>query len=163
MMAEWENLWLPDGPRQVLLEERVEDARILHGASQFLNEQPRGGVLAPWWLSHQIAYWSGQPTVAGSSHQSLPGIVDTARFWVEDDPDQAREMLRQREVRYVVTTDVDRAISTAEPLLDAEAPERNMARRLGDFRPEPPEFLELIHEEEHLRVWRVRNGSFIGD
>ncbi len=37
----------------------------------------------PWWLSPALAYWSGQPAVAGSSHESLPGTVDADRFYLD--------------------------------------------------------------------------------
>ena len=56
----------------------------------------RGGpFLASWWLSPAIAYWSRQPGVAGTSHESLPGIVDTARFFLSTDPASAAAILRQ--------------------------------------------------------------------
>ena len=33
-------------------------------------------------LRRRLAYWSGQPAVAGSSHESLGGIVESARFFL---------------------------------------------------------------------------------
>ena len=38
-----------------------------------VDDPPATTILAPWWLSPPLAYWSGQPAVAGSSHEALPG------------------------------------------------------------------------------------------
>lgn len=45
-----------------------------------MGEQPESAFIAPWWMSPQVAYWSGLRGVAGTSHQSLPGTLDSARF-----------------------------------------------------------------------------------
>ena len=46
-----------------------------------LRSQETQPLLAPWGLSPSISYWSGQPAVAGSSHESLSGIAASARFF----------------------------------------------------------------------------------
>jgi len=43
-------------------------------------DQP-GGIMAPWWLSPGLLYFSGQPIVSGSSHAGISGIVASAKFY----------------------------------------------------------------------------------
>ena len=64
--------------------------------------------LAPWWLSPSIAYWSGQPGVAGSSHEALDGTVDAARFFAQRRPTTARGILANAQVEWVIAYDWDR-------------------------------------------------------
>jgi hypothetical protein len=74
--------------------------------AQFMRSPERRPFLAPWWVSPEIAYWSRQPGVAGTSHQSLAGIVDTANFFLSDDVEEIAEILRRRQVRTVLIDDV---------------------------------------------------------
>ena len=46
-------------------------------------DQP-GGILAPWWLSPGLLYFSGQPIVSGSSHCGISGIAASARVLCHD-------------------------------------------------------------------------------
>lgn len=79
-----------------------------------------GGILAPWWLSPALLYYSGQPIVAGSSHMTIPGIVDTARYfttnsWVEGD-----QILQKRHIRWVVVYLPERLIQNSQQILGTE-------------------------------------------
>ena len=67
-------------------------------------DQP-GGVLAPWWLSPGLLYFSGQPIVSGSSHCGITGIVASARFFATTSWEEADRILRDRQVRWVVVWD----------------------------------------------------------
>ncbi len=67
-------------------------------------DQP-GGVLAPWWLSPGLLYFSGQPIVSGSSHCGISGIVDSARFYNATSWIDAEKILQDRRVRWVVMYD----------------------------------------------------------
>jgi hypothetical protein len=67
-------------------------------------DQP-GGILAPWWLSPGLLYFSGQPIVSGSSHCGITGIVASARFFATTSWAQAVQILRERKVRWVVVWD----------------------------------------------------------
>jgi hypothetical protein len=66
-------------------ERRSESAQMRQLAVKIRSDQKRA-FLAPWWLSPAISYWSGQPGVAGSSHESLSGIGESARFYLSEDP-----------------------------------------------------------------------------
>jgi hypothetical protein len=78
-------------------------------------DQP-GGIMAPWWLSPGLLYFSGQPIVAGSSHCGISGIVSSARFFTATSWTDAERILRDRKVRWVVVTDDPRYI---DPLLNS--------------------------------------------
>lgn len=67
-----------------------------------------GPFLAPWWLSPALAYWSRQPAVAGSSHESIAGIADNAHFYATNEFQKAIEICQRRKVRSVVEYDGER-------------------------------------------------------
>ncbi len=64
-----------------------------------------GGILAPWWLSPGLLYFSGQPIVAGSSHCGISGIVAAAQFFNATSWVNAEHLLQARQVRWVVVYD----------------------------------------------------------
>jgi hypothetical protein len=67
-------------------------------------DQP-GGILAPWWLSPGLLYFSGQPIVSGSSHCGISGIAASAEFYATTSWTQADQILTERKVRWVVVWD----------------------------------------------------------
>lgn len=71
--------------------------------SRSIDQQ--GGILAPWWLSPGLLYFSGQPIVAGSSHCGISGIVASARFYTATSWIDAERILKQRRVRWIVAAD----------------------------------------------------------
>src|SRR5260221_10377820 len=82
-----------------------------------MRSSDRRPFLAPWWLSPAVAYWSGQPGVAGSSHESLPGIVASARFFLASDAAAAERIARELGVKWIVTDDPDRLVATSRALV----------------------------------------------
>jgi hypothetical protein len=100
-----------------------------------------GPFLAAWWLSPAIAYWSRQPGVAGTSHESLPGIVDTARFFLSNDPAEAAVILRKRSVRWVLVDDPAHDVETSATMLGFTPAGESMAARLATHSEDAPEFL----------------------
>jgi hypothetical protein len=121
-----------------------------------MREGPRAGFIAPWWFSPQVAYWSGQPGVAGTSHQSLPGTLDTARFFLSADPEKAAEILRRRNVGWVIvdnSADVEQrdrqlAVTNSETLLGMRAPEEPLAFLLAEHPRQAPPFLHEVKPAE---------------
>ncbi len=77
----------------------LEMAQISHAI-----DQP-GGIMAPWWLSPGLLYFSGQPIVSGSSHCGISGIVASANFFAGTSWTDAERILRERKVRWVVVWD----------------------------------------------------------
>jgi hypothetical protein len=118
--------------------------------------------LAVWWLSPALAYWSGQPAVAGSGHEGIQGIVDSARFFLSTDPLLAREILRMRRVRTVVASDSARAVENASQILGCTPPGGALAERL--WQPEPGREWGLQGESNvvHFRLLRVLTDSGLG-
>jgi hypothetical protein len=81
-----------------------------------------GGIMAPWWLSPGLLYFSGQPIVSGSSHCGIAGIVASAQFFSADSWTEAERILKERQVRWVVVWDDPTIYSGRQlvyPLLDS--------------------------------------------
>jgi hypothetical protein len=152
----WDARLFPASADQAKQQEKIIEAALLERVGEFLKTQPHGGVLAPWWISPALARASGQPMVGGTSHQSLPGSADTARFFMADDDEVALAQLRIRDVRYVVTDDPERIIATSAQLLGVPAPQNpfivRLARGCGI-----PHFLEPVFANEFFRVYKVHD------
>jgi len=72
-------------------------------------DQP-GGIMAPWWISPGLLYFSGQPIVSGSSHCGISGIVASAQFYATTSWTDAELILQQRKVRWIVVYDDPRYV-----------------------------------------------------
>ena len=155
--SEWERQIFPDTARQAALTESLEDAVLLREAARALVSPQRTIILAPWWLSPALAYWSGQPCVAGSSHQSLPGIADTARFYLATDPLAAREILQKRNVQYVVAYEPPRVMANSAQILGLAPPRESLGKLLFDNPYASPRWLRLAYENKFFKVYEVKN------
>jgi hypothetical protein len=173
MWAEWSGrvIWPSANVRETLAEQR-EDMTLLREVAGFIAKESAArppfvtdqgttveGVLAPWWLSPALVYWSGQPAVAGSSHESLPGTVDAARFYLSADARASAAVLRARRVRWVVAYEPDRVLKTAADLLGSPPAPRSM-----DFvlyrRPElAPRYLRLAMVNKYFKVYETQADS----
>ncbi|HWL52265.1 MAG TPA: hypothetical protein VNQ90_07510 [Chthoniobacteraceae bacterium] len=114
-------------------------------------------ILAPWWHSPALAYWSGQPCVAGSSHQSLPGTVASARFFLQNDPEAALKLLGEREVGVVVVDDPVRVLQNSAQLLGEPPPahpEAPLGYRLYTRPNQPPPGLEPVYRNRAFVLMR---------
>ncbi|MEI6351050.1 MAG: hypothetical protein WCP06_08085 [Verrucomicrobiota bacterium] len=151
----------PDENEAGLRMERRQDALALFDVAQQLRGAHRLPVLAPWWQSPALAYWSGQPCVAGSSHESLSGTVASARFFLSTDPTAAADVLIQRKVACVVAYDPTRVLTTSNTILHPSAPlkdpEGTMAYLLYTHREVPP-FLKFAYSNAAFRVFLRPDG-----
>ncbi|MBU3666024.1 MAG: hypothetical protein FGM15_09150 [Chthoniobacterales bacterium] len=154
--AAWEMRLFPSPREQMLRSEKIAEAAYVDQIAAFLRQQPRGGVLAPWWISPALARSSGQPAVAGTSHQSLPGSTDAARFFLSDDDHVAAALLGLRKVKYVVTDTPERVVPTSATLLGVPPPQNPLITRLADAR-NVPVFLEPVFANRFFRVYKVRD------
>ena len=94
--------------------------------------------------------------MAGSSHESLPGTVDTARFYLETDARVALDLLRERQVRWVVAYEPARVLAgTAAPLLGRPVPPRCLGNLLYQRPRLAPTFLRLAFANEYFKVYEV--------
>lgn len=145
----WESTLYPDDATFRARAESVVDEVALRDAAVQLKGLPVRGVLAPWWFSPAIVWWSGQPCVAGSSHQSLPGIADTAEFFLSEG--NGREILERRKAGYIFAYEPDRVISTSAQILGRAAPSNPLARRLYEH-PHSAEY-PLIYASRYFRIF----------
>ena len=157
ILRDWDDkLWPNDSEAGRRLEKRYEAVELRALALNMLSagQQP---FLAPWWMSPSLAYWSGQPGVAGSSHESLPGIVDSARFFLSTDPDQAAAILRKRRVFWVVAYDAGRVEENSAAVLGMAVPSRGLGRVLDRNPGRAPVFLRLAAQNGTGKLFRVAN------
>jgi hypothetical protein len=117
----------------------------------------RAPILAPWWLAPATAYWSGQPVVAGSSHESLAGTVDTAHFFLSTSPGEASEILRRHRVRWVLADDGERVAANSAAILGVAVPAKALCRRLDGSPLEVPSFLKLAGQNGGCTLYRVED------
>jgi hypothetical protein len=155
MLAEWDAaLYGREGERVIRRAERIALRQV---ADAIGASGENGAILAPWWLSPQLAYWTGFPCVAGSSHESLPGIADTAAFWMTASADSAKTIAGRRRVGWVVADDPARVLPTAAVLLGAkELPEMPMVRVLYERSSHAPKWLEPVEAGHRFKVYRVQ-------
>jgi hypothetical protein len=151
--GEWERMLYPDDEAFRARVENVADAVTLREAALSIQNLPEGGVLAPWWLCPAIVWWSGKPCTGGTSHQSLPGIVDSCQVYLSSGDTAAREILRKRNVRYVFAYEPDRMISNSAQILGEKPGDNPLAQRI--YKNSPPPWLERIFENRFFRVYRV--------
>jgi hypothetical protein len=113
-----------------LYDDRVQiSARLYTAAAQPSLDSARiarsidgtGGIMAPWWISPGLLYFSGQPIVSGSSHSGITGIVASAQFFSATSWADAERILKERKVRWIVAWD-DQTVYNGEqyvyPLLN---------------------------------------------
>ena len=114
----------------------IELARI----SRSIDEP--GGIMAPWWLSPGLLYFSGQPIVSGSSHCGISGIVDSAAFYSASSWPEAEALLLKRQVRWVAVWD-DRAYEGYPGL--------NVEREILGL----PDYTEDSKDEAETTIWEI--------
>lgn len=128
LAADWDAEIFPDDRNFRARAEALADEVALRDAAIRLKGLPVGGVIAPWWFSPAIVWWSGQPCVAGTSHQSLPGIVDVSEFFLSEG--DGRDILQKRQAAYIVAYEPGRVASNAAQILARKAPQKPLVERL---------------------------------
>lgn len=161
----WSDSLKPDEQKR---EQMIQDHAVIEEyrhIADLMRGSERRPFLAPWWFSPQIAYWSGQPGVAGTSHQSLPGIVDEARFLLAKDPAEAAATLRDRGVRWVIIDDIPIAdthptqyppVTNASRILSVKLPWEPMGWKLAENGREAPPYLKYITPEDRGMVLTLK-------
>ena len=161
---DWDGHLFPSESRQQQLAVKRAEAEALRSVVSTKTGARGGPFIAPWWLSPSIAYWTGQPGVAGSSHESLPGIVATARIYLAHDTDDALPLLRARRVTWILADAAERVVPNAARLLDIPAPEYCLATELARPFHEASGSVEIVREiaathpsgRVYYQIWQVR-------
>ena len=130
VFSDWERHFFPDAhtteQRYLERSERI-NARLV---AERMRSSERLPFLAVWWHAPALAYWSGQPAVAGSGHEGISGIIDSARFFLATEPAEAREIINRRQVSVVVASDSARAVENSAAILGCLPVQRPLAERL---------------------------------
>ena len=153
--GEWDRMLYPDDEAFRARGEGVADAIALRDAALSLRGLPERGVVAPWWFSPAVVWWSGQPCVGGTSHQSLPGIADSSEVFLATNVSKAKEILARRKAGYLIAYEPERVVSNAAQILGIPAPAGTLAEGLyknphsytGDFK--------LLHRNRFFRVYEI--------
>jgi len=159
---DWDQRLWPDEAHDMDRIARLTDQRRLRQAADFIGEKAPGGILAPWWWSPQLVYWSGgQPALAGSSHESLPGIVATSRFFGATDPKVAETICKEFAVETVVTGNPENIVIESAHILGQPLPQKDntIADILWEKPHSAPPFLHLVFDNNVIKVFEVNHGS----
>jgi len=155
VLRDWdETLWPNETQLASHLEKQVESAQIREVALTLASSELQP-FLAPWWLSPSIAYWSGQPGVAGSSHESLKGIEDSARFFLSDGQEQVRSILHKDNVAWVFAYDSQRVTQNSAAVLNEAVPADPLCRVLDRTPSHAPPFLIFSAQTPACKLYRV--------
>lgn len=160
--GEWWDRFSPDV--QTRMQQHLDRSEWINArrAAERMRSDGVEPFLAVWWLSPALAYWSEQPAVAGSGHEGIEGIVDSARFFLSTDPVLAREILRARGVRTVVASDSARAVENAARILGTTPLEAPLAERLWQPEPGPEWGLKGETNVVNFRLLRPVGGAATG-
>jgi hypothetical protein len=155
ILRDWdERLWPNEAQLASRMERRIESVQI-HDLSLSLRSPEVHPFLAPWWLSPSIAYWAGQPGVAGSSHESLNGIEESARFFLSEDLQRAREILEKRHVAWVFAYDSDRVAQNSAAILNEPLRREPLCRVLDRTPSQAPSVLVFSAQNPACKLYEV--------
>jgi len=155
ILRDWDARLWPNEPEFARrIEQRNESIQLRELAINMQSSQTRS-FLAPWWLSPAIAYWSEQPGVAGSSHESLPGIEQSARFFLSEDWQTARKILEDRRVAWVVAYDFERVARNSSAILGLTSPQYPLCFVMDRTPAQVPRFLVFSAQNGAGKLYRT--------
>jgi hypothetical protein len=93
--------------------------------------------------------------VAGSSHESLTGIADSARFFLSDDVQTAREILKKHGAAWVFAYDSERLAANSSAILGSPVPTRPLCRVLDRTPGQAPHFLIFSAQNATCKVYQT--------
>ena len=123
-----------------------------------MSSQIDGAFIAPWWFSPALSYWSRQPGVGGSSHESIGGIVETAKFFETQNAEKAKQILDRNNVNWIVSYDAERVAQNADQILGNPVPKNALCYVLDRRASEVPPFLRLIAQTGHFKLFRTEKS-----
>lgn len=153
--AGWDQTLYPDQSTFESRAEEVADAVLLRDAASRLRSLPPGGVMAPWWLCPAIVWWSGLPCIGGTSHQALPGTVESAKFYLSTDENAARDILRRHRIRYVFAYEPDRILTNSAAILGVERSAGALGGIIFNHPALAPSWLHPRYANKFFRIYEV--------
>ena len=118
-----------------------------------ISSQIDGPFIAPWWFSPAVSYWSRQAGMGGSSHESIEGIVETAKFFETQDAEEAKQIINRHHITWIVSYDADRvAQNSAQILGNSNFPKTRFVILLDRRASEVPPFLRLSAQTGALQT-----------
>jgi hypothetical protein len=155
VLRDWDaRLWPNEAELARRIEQRSESMQLRELAINLRSPETQP-FLSPWWLSPAIAYWSGQPGVAGSSHESLEGIEQSARFSLSQDWQTARKILENRRVAWVIAYDFERLARNSSAILGLPVPEYPLCFVLDRTPAQAPSFLVFSAQNRAGKLYRT--------
>jgi hypothetical protein len=155
ILRDWdERIWPSEAELALRVEQRNESVQLRDMALSLRSSEVRPFV-APWWLSPSIAYWSGQPGIAGSSHESLDGIADSARFFLCDDWEKARQTLQNHKAEWVFAYDSERVAQNSASILSQAVPAFPVCRVLDRTPSQVPPSLIFAAQNATCKLYRT--------
>jgi hypothetical protein len=155
ILRDWdERLWPNEAQLARRVEQRSESVQVRDLGLSLRSSEVRP-FLAPWWLSPSIAYWSGQPGIAGSSHESLDSIADSARFFLSDDWQKAGQILRNHRTAWIIAYNFERVAQNSAAVLNQTVPANPLCRVLDRTPALAPPFLIFSAENETCKLYRT--------
>ena len=123
-----------------------------------ISSQIDGAFIAPWWFSPALGYWSRQAAVAGSSHESIEGIVETAKFFETSIAEEAMQVINRHNVIWIVSYDADPVAQNSAQILGNPVPKNAWCYLLDRRASEVPPFLRLIAQTGHFKLFRTEKS-----
>ena len=155
ILRDWDQkLWPNEEQFAGRVEKRIESVQIRDLALSLRSSEVHP-FLAPWWFSPSIVYWSGQPGVGGSSHESLNGIEDSARFFISEDLQKAHEILQKHRVAWVSAYDWQRVAQNSAAILNERLPPNPLCRVLDQTPTHAPRFLIFSAQNPACKLYRM--------
>jgi hypothetical protein len=120
-----------------------------------IASQCDGPFMAPWWFSPALSYWSRQPGIGGSSHESIEGVVESAKFFGTQNTEEVAEILKRHDVKWIVAYDADRVAQNSARILEHTISQEAFCYSLDRRPSEVSPSLRLIAQTARFKLFRV--------
>jgi hypothetical protein len=158
ILRSWDEQFWPNEFSVAARVEHRNESVDLRELALMIRSSQIDAFLAPWWLSPAIAYWSGQPGTAGSSHESLDGTADTARFFLTEDAQKGHQILNDRDVTWVFAYDAERVAQNSAAILGRPIPGHPLCRVIHRTPTHAPPYLIFSAQNGTAKLFRVQHG-----
>jgi MFS family permease len=135
--------------------ERGAEHKIEQLELRAISSQIDGPFIAPWWFSPALSYWSRRAGVGGSSHESIEGTVETAKFFETPTAEEAMQIIDRHHVIWIVSYDADPVAQNSAQILGSAIPKNAFCYLLDRRASEVPSFLRLIAQTGRFKLFRA--------